>query len=877
MSALSLAEAALELVGSDPRAALARADEAGVLARSEDSAAAGAVSQRAAGLALRELGDLVTAEARSADAVRIAEEDATLPRIEAEARMSLAFVLLERGKVRRALGEADRAAGALRGLPAARLASQRALILQRTGQLEEALAAYVAALPVLRRGGDLLWEARALNNRGLLHAFQNSLGPAEADLRRSRDLHLRLGNPILASDADWNLGFVAARAGDVPAALARYAEVERVREAQGTPDPRLLLDRCEVLLDVGLTDEAVRTAERAVEAMSASGQGADLAEGRLLLAGAALAAGRPAVASAGARAARQAFVRQGRSGWAMLARFVGLRAAEMGGGSDRRLVRLAAESAVELAAGGWRIEELDARLVAARAAFRLGDVDVARAQLVAAAAARRTGSLGLRARAWYAEALLRRAGGSSRAVSSALRAGLSLVERAQASLGATELRAHVAGHGADLAALGLELAAERGDPRAVLAWAERWRAGSLRFHPARPPEDPELAAALADVRMASADVAEARLSETGSVAGATARLRTAEIRVVNASRTARSPLHGPTAPPPGPGELTEELGDGVLVEYVHHEGSLLAVTVRRDRCRLHRLGPIGPVTDAIESAHFTLNRLASGFGTPRSLATARTAAAAALSTLDELLIWPLRAEVDDRPLVVVPTGALHPAPWGGLPSLAGRPVRIAPSAGSWLRAARTAPANGGRTVFAAGPGLPAAEEEVRGLGADYPGADLLVSDAASASAVLAALNGADLAHVAAHGRLRTDNPLFSALELADGPLTVYDVEGLTAAPRTVLLPACQSGMSGVRAGDELMGLVAALLAVGTRTVVAAVVPVRDDATAPLMRAVHAHLRAGSSPAEALAAARTAVDQDDAGAYAAAAAFGCFGG
>ena len=39
-----------------------------------------------------------------------------------------------------------------------------------------------------------------------------------------------------------------------------------------------------------------------------------------------------------------------------------------------------------------------------------------------------------------------------------------------------------------------------------------------------------------------------------------------------------------------------------------------------------------------------------------------------------------------------------------------------------------------------------------------------------------------VAHLAAHGRFRADNPLFSSIDLADGPLTVYDLESLEEAP-----------------------------------------------------------------------------------------------
>jgi CHAT domain-containing protein len=227
---------------------------------------------------------------------------------------------------------------------------------------------------------------------------------------------------------------------------------------------------------------------------------------------------------------------------------------------------------------------------------------------------------------------------------------------------------------------------------------------------------------------------------------------------------------------------------------------------------------------------------------------------------------------------LVPTGALHPTPWGLLPSLACRPVLVAPSAAMWLRATHSRPPpRDGRTVLCAGPRLLAADDEIRTVARHYPAAQVLLGEDATAAALLSALDGADLAHVAAHATLRSDNPLFSALELADGPVTVYDIERLTAAPHTVVLPACQSGVTAVRAGDELIGLASALLALGTRSIVCTVLPLRDAVAGPLMDSFHRRLRTGSPPATALAEARHAADQDDPAVYAAARSFICFGG
>ena len=79
--------------------------------------------------------------------------------------------------------------------------------------------------------------------------------------------------------------------------------------------------------------------------------------------------------------------------------------------------------------------------------------------------------------------------------------------------------------------------------------------------------------------------------------------------------------------------------------------------------------------------------------------------------------------------------------------------------------------------------------------------DASQGDEATVAAVLDGLAGADLAHVAAHGRMRSDSPLFSALMLADGALTLYDVERLAVPPTTIILPACNAAAGIVARGD----------------------------------------------------------------------------
>jgi CHAT domain len=85
----------------------------------------------------------------------------------------------------------------------------------------------------------------------------------------------------------------------------------------------------------------------------------------------------------------------------------------------------------------------------------------------------------------------------------------------------------------------------------------------------------------------------------------------------------------------------------------------------------------------------------------------------------------------------------------------------------------------GRVPLVAGPGLRGAAPEIAELAGAYPAAVRLDGPAATIESALSALDGADVAHVAAHGGRRGDNPLFSAFALADGPLSAYDLERLS--------------------------------------------------------------------------------------------------
>jgi CHAT domain-containing protein len=183
-------------------------------------------------------------------------------------------------------------------------------------------------------------------------------------------------------------------------------------------------------------------------------------------------------------------------------------------------------------------------------------------------------------------------------------------------------------------------------------------------------------------------------------------------------------------------------------------------------------------------------------------------------------------------------------------------VAVAPSATTWSSLRVPRPAPGERVALVAGPGLRHARAEVAALSDMYARAVTLVGRQATVAAVMESLEGAALAHLACHGHFRADSPLFSSLELADGPLNAYELQRLRRPPRLIVLSACDLGTSDTRPGDELLGFAAALIGMGTQTIIASVVPVPDAGAKRLMISLHGRLTGGAPPASALAGAQS---------------------
>ena len=447
--------------------------------------------------------------------------------------------------------------------------------------------------------------------------------------------------------------------------------------------------------------------------------------------------------------------------------------------------------------------------------------------------------------------------GDRRAARRAVTVGLRAAAAGQAALGSLEARSHAAQHGAELIELGATLAIADGRPRELLHRIESMRTMVWRAPLVRAPNDEAMAALLAELRVSSAAAIDPDAGPDARREADRERLRVErEVRAL--SRRARGKRGEATTTEDAVAEAIATLGERDLIAYANLAGHLHAVVVRGGRCTLHDLGPASALDDHLEVCAFALHRLNRTQGSAASRDAATELLADGAAALAGQLLPPIVAR-GERPLVVVPTGVLHGVPWGALAPLRGRPVSVSPSLSAWAAAARAVGRDRSAVALIAGPGLRFADEEVAALAGIHKGAVVVRADESSAAGTIELFGGRGLVHLACHGAFRTDNPLFSTLSLADGPLTVYDLERAASMPEVVVLSACSVGTSAAINGGTLLGLSSALGAFGAAAVIAPLTPVNDERVLAVMQRLHTGLAAGAAPAAALAAATATGD------------------
>ncbi|MCU1267111.1 MAG: repeat-containing protein [Acidobacteria bacterium] len=307
--------------------------------------------------------------------------------------------------------------------------------------------------------------------------------------------------------------------------------------------------------------------------------------------------------------------------------------------------------------------------------------------------------------------------------------------------------------------------------------------------------------------------------------------------------------------------LQADLGSHTaLVEYTTLDDELLAFLITDSTVEVIRdLASETEVTRELGQFRFQIDALRYGAKRMRRHLTDLTKRSQRhLEGLYDDLVRPIEDRLGRRRLVIVPHRALHYLPFQALYDgrtylIERREVSYAPSAVVLQQCLRRQKQVLRKALLlgVADERIPRVHEEIKALAPLFPEAVALLDHEATLTALRREAPAADVIHLACHGQFRPDNPLFSSLQLGDGWLTVRDAYNLNLHCGLVTLSACETGVSTIAPGDELLGLARGFFAAGAPSLLLSLWTVDDDATEQLMSEFYTSLRESGSPASAL--------------------------
>lgn len=220
-------------------------------------------------------------------------------------------------------------------------------------------------------------------------------------------------------------------------------------------------------------------------------------------------------------------------------------------------------------------------------------------------------------------------------------------------------------------------------------------------------------------------------------------------------------------------------------------------------------------------------------------------------TLYQRLFAPVAGQLTKPKLIIVPHGVLHYLPFGALSSgkdfLIDRyQLRTLPSASILSILTDRAKSRKQSALILGNPDLKNpvydlkyAENEALSLGKIIPKATVLLRNNARASVIRERGSHYRILHFAAHGIFDSKNPLNSALLLAgngidQGLLRAGDLYQLRLNNDLITLSACETALSAISKGDDVIGFTRGFLYSGARSIVSSLWKVDDQATRELM-------------------------------------------
>jgi CHAT domain-containing protein len=207
-------------------------------------------------------------------------------------------------------------------------------------------------------------------------------------------------------------------------------------------------------------------------------------------------------------------------------------------------------------------------------------------------------------------------------------------------------------------------------------------------------------------------------------------------------------------------------------------------------------------------------------------------------------------ELDTKKIIIAPYGAMHRIPFAtlfdGERFLVDRcEIAIIPSV-SILEYMSERNHNRKQSILAFGnpktdfPELQHAEEEIRRISEFFPTSKILVRENANEGEIKNLLPEWNVVHFACHAEFSEKQPLQSGLFLAskaaeDGIFQVHEIFSLKLGQTSLVsLSACETGLSRVGGGDDLVGLAVAFMYAGSPSILSSLWSVDDRSTSLLM-------------------------------------------
>lgn len=318
---------------------------------------------------------------------------------------------------------------------------------------------------------------------------------------------------------------------------------------------------------------------------------------------------------------------------------------------------------------------------------------------------------------------------------------------------------------------------------------------------------------------------------------------------------------GLTAPKPVPLEtLREALGPATtLVEYFRVRDTLLAAVVTLDGIRIIPVTSASRTAETLRMLQFQLSKFILGpdyVGQFHEQLLESTRGR--LRELYTQLIAPVRASLKGMHLIVVPHELLHQVPFHALCDedrylIDSFAISYAPSASVYMQCRQKQTNNSGASLILgiSDSQAPEIHRELRSIAGSLPDAKVFIGRNASERILREKAPHSRLIHIASHGQFRRDNPAFSGIRLGDSFLSLHDLYRLRMPVDQVTLSGCSTGVNGIGAGDELIGLTRGFLFAGARSLLLTLWDINDKTTAQFMKTFYQHYFRYSNRALAL--------------------------